>query len=42
LRAIPLADFGNQSPVGLVWRRKDELSPVAQRFAEILRQLAAT
>lgn len=41
LRSVALADLGDQRPVGLMWRRDEELSPVALRFADILRQCAA-
>ncbi|MFL9828638.1 LysR family transcriptional regulator [Rhodoplanes sp. SY1] len=40
LKVIPLEDVGPPRPVGLVWRRGEKLSPVAARFAKILRTLA--
>jgi LysR family transcriptional regulator, regulator of abg operon len=40
LRAVPLADVAPLQPVGLIWRKGDELSPIAARFARILRQAA--
>lgn len=40
LRAVPIADVGAQRPVGLMWRRDDKLPPIAQRFADIVREIA--
>jgi DNA-binding transcriptional LysR family regulator len=40
LRAIPLVDVRPLQPVGLIWRRDDKLSPIAARFAKILRSFA--
>jgi LysR family transcriptional regulator, regulator of abg operon len=41
LSAVPLADFAPLQPVGMMWRKDDELSPVAKRFAKVLRLAAA-
>jgi len=40
LRSIPLEDVGSLRPVGLIWRRDEKLSPIATRFAKILRSIA--
>ncbi|MDC7784221.1 LysR family transcriptional regulator [Rhodoplanes sp. TEM] len=40
LRVIPLEGLGPLRPVGLIWRRGEKLSPIAARFAKILRTLA--
>ncbi len=40
LRSIPLEDVAPLQPVGLIWRRDDKLSPIAARFAKILRGIA--
>ena len=40
LHSIPLEDVAPLRPVGLVWRRNDKLSPIAARFAKILRSIA--
>jgi DNA-binding transcriptional LysR family regulator len=39
LRAVPLIDVGVRRPVGLMWRKDDALSPLSQRFVEIVRSL---
>ena len=40
LHSIPLEDVAPLRPVGLIWRRNDKLSPIAARFAKILRSIA--
>jgi LysR family transcriptional regulator of gallate degradation len=40
LHSIPLEDVRPLQPVGLIWRRNETLSPLAARFAKILRGLA--
>jgi DNA-binding transcriptional LysR family regulator len=40
LEVIRLEDVGPLRPVGLVWRRGEKLSPIAARFAKIIRTLA--
>jgi len=40
LRAVPLIDVGVRRPVGLMWRKDDALSPLSQRFVEIVRSLS--
>ncbi|HXD39956.1 MAG TPA: LysR family transcriptional regulator [Ramlibacter sp.] len=40
LKAVPLRDVAPMLPVGLMWRSGDELSPIAARFAKVLRQTA--
>lgn len=40
LRSIPLEDVEPRQPVGLIWRRDDTMSPIAARFARILRAVA--
>jgi DNA-binding transcriptional LysR family regulator len=39
MRAAPLLDVSVRRPIGLMWRKEEPLSPVAQRFAEIVRAL---
>jgi DNA-binding transcriptional LysR family regulator len=41
LSAVPLTDVAPLQPVGMIWRAGDELSPIAARFARVLRQAAA-
>ena len=41
LRAVPLQDIAPLQPVGMMWRAGDELSPIAARFARVLRLAAA-
>jgi DNA-binding transcriptional LysR family regulator len=41
LRAVPLTDVAPLQPVGMMWRQGDELSPIATRFANVLRLAAA-
>lgn len=41
LVAVPLRDIAPLQPVGLMWRRGEALSPVAERFAAALRAIAA-
>lgn len=41
LRATPLTDVGPLRPVGMIWQRDFELSPIAARFAKVLRFVAA-
>ena len=41
LHAIPLTDMDPLGPVGMIWRRDQELSPIAARFARTLRFTAA-
>jgi LysR family transcriptional regulator, regulator of abg operon len=41
LRAVPLTDVAPLQPVGMMWRAGEELSPVAARFAKVLRFVAA-
>lgn len=41
LQAIALKDIAPLQPVGMMWRKDDELSPIATRFAKILRLAAA-
>ena len=41
LKAIPLSDIDPLGPVGMIWRRDQELSPIAARFARTLRFTAA-
>jgi DNA-binding transcriptional LysR family regulator len=38
--AVELTDVGPLRPVGLMWRSNEELSPIAARFAKVLRQVA--
>jgi DNA-binding transcriptional LysR family regulator len=40
LRAVPLIDVGVRRPVGLMWRKDDTLSPLSQRFVEIVHTLS--
>lgn len=40
LCAVPLAGLGALQPVGISWRAGDERSPIAQRFARMLRAVA--
>ncbi|WP_165498103.1 LysR family transcriptional regulator [Siculibacillus lacustris] len=40
LKAIALGDVGPLKPVGLMWRRGEKLSPLAERFANLMRRLA--
>lgn len=42
LIAIELSDLAPQRPVGLMWRAKEEMSPIAVRFAQEVRRLAHT
>lgn len=39
LTAVPLVDVGVRRPVGLMWRKDDELAPLVQRFMQIVRSL---
>ena len=39
LHAVPLEDLAPMREVGLMWRRRDTMSPIAERFANIVRQL---
>jgi molybdate transport repressor ModE-like protein len=41
LQAVPLQDIAPLQPVGMTWRGGDELSPIAARFARVLRLAAA-
>lgn len=41
LKAVPLSDVAPRQPVGMIWRKDDELSPIAKRFAQVLRLAAA-
>jgi DNA-binding transcriptional LysR family regulator len=41
LRAVPLTDVAPLQPVGMMWRQQDELTPIARRFADALRLVAA-
>lgn len=41
LCAVPLVEAAPLQPVGMVWRGDDALSPIAARFAAILREVAA-
>lgn len=41
LCAVPLTDVAPLQPVGMIWRAGDELSPIAARFAKVLRLAAA-
>jgi DNA-binding transcriptional LysR family regulator len=41
LVAVPLSGVAPLQPVGMIWRKDDELSPIAQRFARLLRRAAA-
>jgi len=40
LHALPLKDMAPLQPVGVMWRSGDELSPIAARFAKVLRLAA--
>ena len=40
ISTIALTDVGPLRPVGLMWRANDELSPIAARFADVLRRVA--
>ncbi len=40
LCSVPLLDVSVLRPVGLMWRKADEMSPIALRFAKVLRQVA--
>jgi LysR family transcriptional regulator, regulator of abg operon len=40
LRAVPLMDVGARRPVGLMWRKDDSLSPLSQRFVNIVHSLS--
>jgi len=40
LHAVALQDVAPLQPVGVMWRRGDELSPIAERFAGVLREAA--
>lgn len=39
LHAVPLEDLAPLRQVGLLWRRRDTMSPIAERFMNIVRQL---
>ena len=39
LHAVPLEDLAPLRQVGLMWRRRDTISPIAARFMAIVRQL---
>jgi DNA-binding transcriptional LysR family regulator len=41
LHVVPLKDVAPLQPVGMMWRSDDELSPVAARFAKVLRFVAS-
>ncbi|MEP7181493.1 MAG: LysR family transcriptional regulator [Betaproteobacteria bacterium] len=41
LHTVPLTDVAPLQPVGMMWRAGEELSPVAARFAKVLRFVAA-
>lgn len=41
LHAVPLKDIAPLQPVGVMWRSGDEQSPIAVRFAKVLRLAAA-
>lgn len=40
LCSVPLTDVSALRPVGLMWRRDEEMSPIAARFAQVLRSVA--
>ncbi len=40
ISTVALTDVGPLRPVGLMWRANDELSPIAARFADVLRRVA--
>ncbi|MBV8837944.1 MAG: LysR family transcriptional regulator [Alphaproteobacteria bacterium] len=40
LASVPLRDTGRERTLGMTWLRRRELSPIAQRFATVLRAVA--
>lgn len=42
LRAVPLTDVAPLQPVGMIWRAGEDLSPIAARFANVLRAAAGS
>jgi DNA-binding transcriptional LysR family regulator len=40
LTCVPLRDTGRERTLGMTWSRRRGLSPIAQRFVSLLREVA--